>query len=163
MPERAESTDESTDESTEESVIEEQEPTGSPGARRKAMVILEVLGGVRTPTDAAEELGIPTPRYYQWEERGVEGLVAALEPKKRGPKRDPEKEIERMKEELEALRKECARYEALLRSAQRAIGLRAEQKETSTRKKSSKRSRKPTVRALTAIGKIERKEEAEQE
>jgi len=150
-------------ERVEEPEVEEKEPTGSPGARRKAMVILEVLGGVRTPTDAAEELGIPTPRYYQWEERGVEGLVAALEPKKRGPRRDPEKEIERMKEELEALRKECARYEALLRSAQRAIGLRAEERTPTTKKKSSKRSRKPTVRALTAIGKIERKENTAEE
>ena len=75
-----------------------------------------------------------------------------------GPKRDPEKELEQMKEELKALRKECARYEALLRSAQRAIGVRAEEKPTS-RKKTGKRTRRPTVRALTAIEKLERKEE----
>ena len=68
-------------ESVDDAIAEEKEPSGSAGARRKAMVILEVLGGVRTPTDAAEELGIPTPRYYQWEERAVEGLVSALEPK----------------------------------------------------------------------------------
>jgi hypothetical protein len=69
---------------------ESEEPTGpeaSSAARRKAHLILEVLAGVRTPTSAAEELAIPLPRYYQWEDRAVAGLVAALEPRRRGPQR----------------------------------------------------------------------------
>ena len=138
---------------------ESPEPAGSPGARRKAMVILEVLGGMRTPTAAAEELGIPAPRYYQWEERAVAGMVSALEPRKRGPKRDPHKEIDDLRDELEASRKECARYEALLRSAERTIGLSREAPKSG---RSKKRTRRPSVRALTAIEKIARKEKGEE-
>ena len=46
-------------------------------AQRFATGILEVLAGVRTPTDAAAAMGISVPRYYLWEQRALEGLVAA--------------------------------------------------------------------------------------
>ncbi len=135
--------------------VELVEPTGSSGARRKAIVILEVLGGMRSPTEAAEELAIPLPRYYQWEDRAVAGMIIALEPKQRGPRRDPQKELEEIRGQLEASRKECARYEALLRSAQRSLGLRSDERPPASKKK-GKRRRSPRVRALTAIEKIER-------
>ena len=50
-------------------------------AQRWAAVILEVLAGVRTPADAAAWLAISVPRYYLWEQRALEGLVAACEPR----------------------------------------------------------------------------------
>ena len=40
-------------------------------AQRFAAAILEVLAGVRTPTDAAAALGISVPRYYLWEQRAL--------------------------------------------------------------------------------------------
>jgi Helix-turn-helix domain len=128
----------------------------SSGARRKAHLILEVLAGVRTPSSAAEELAIPLPRYYQWEDRGVAGLVAALEPRRRGPRRDPTKELESLAAELESSRKECARYEALLRSAQRTIGLASREDPEGERSAAGRKKKRPTVRALTAIRKLER-------
>ncbi len=50
-------------------------------AQRLAAAILEVLAGVRTPTDAAAALEISLPRYYLWEQRALAGLVAACEPR----------------------------------------------------------------------------------
>jgi hypothetical protein len=40
-------------------------------AQRMAAAILEVLAGVRTPTDAASALGIGVPRYYIYEQRAL--------------------------------------------------------------------------------------------
>ncbi len=57
---------------------------GSREANRVAAAILEVLAGVRTPTCAAEALAISLPRYYQWEERALEGLLLACEPRPLG-------------------------------------------------------------------------------
>jgi len=37
---------------------------GSSDARRTAAAILDVLGGVRTPSDAAVAVGVSLPRYY---------------------------------------------------------------------------------------------------
>jgi hypothetical protein len=55
-------------------------------AKLEAAVVLEVLGGIRTPTDAAGALGISLPRYYVLEGRAL-GLKApapkAKEPGKR--------------------------------------------------------------------------------
>ena len=45
-------------------------------AQRFATGILEVLAGVRTPTDAAAAMGISVPRYYLWE-RGTRSTGGA--------------------------------------------------------------------------------------
>ena len=52
-------------------------------AQRVAAAILEVLAGVRTPTEAAAAVGLSVPRYYLWEQRALEGLVRACEPRPR--------------------------------------------------------------------------------
>ena len=49
----------------------------SPQARRQAATILEVLAGVRRPSEAAQVLEISLPRYYQLEQRALAGLVSA--------------------------------------------------------------------------------------
>ena len=54
---------------------------GSREAQRLAVVILEVLAGVRTPGEAAKVLEITAARYYQLETRALGGLVKALEPR----------------------------------------------------------------------------------
>ena len=50
-------------------------------AQRVATAILEVLAGVRTPAEAAAAVSLSLPRYYLWEQRALEGLVRACEPR----------------------------------------------------------------------------------
>ncbi|MFO0802005.1 MAG: hypothetical protein U0791_02620 [Gemmataceae bacterium] len=50
-------------------------------AKRMAAILLDVLAGSRTPTQAAETLGVSLPRYYQLESRGLDGLLMACEPR----------------------------------------------------------------------------------
>ncbi len=125
--------------------------SGSDRARRTAAAILEVLGGVRTPTAAAEALGVSLPRYYVLESRALQGFVDAVEPRPAGPPVRPAKQLERLQKEVEKLHNESARYQALVRATQRTVGLappkKARPKKANGRKK---RRRKPTVRALKA-------------
>lgn len=53
-------------------------------SRRQALIILEVLAGTRSAPGAAELLGVSVNRYYQLEERGIDGMVRGLEPRPRG-------------------------------------------------------------------------------
>jgi hypothetical protein len=63
---------------------------GTNEANRLAVVVLEVLAGGRTPAEAAEVLGVATPRYYQLESRALQEAVAALEPRPQGKQPSPE-------------------------------------------------------------------------
>ena len=98
-------------------------PPCSREASRVAAAILEVLAGVRTPTQAAQVLSLSIPRYYQLEQRALEGLVHACEPRPRGPAVDPRRDVQRMEKQLSRLQQECGRQQALVRAAQRTIGL----------------------------------------
>lgn len=115
---------------------------GSPDARKAAAAILDVLGGQLTPTGAAEILGISVPRYYALEARAVEGMVKACEPRPKGRVKAPDKELASLRREVEQLRRELERRQALVRAAQRAVGL------SLPVGRPSKRKRRPTVRAL---------------
>ncbi len=122
--------------------------------RRRAVVILEVLAGLRGATDAAQDLGIALQAYYQLEERAVKGLVMACEPRPPGPKRDYPREVEALQKEKDRLLAENARYQALVRTSQLSVGLDPDK----PKKRSTKRrNRQPTVRALRAINQIESK------
>jgi len=61
--------------------------------KRLAAAILEVLAGVRSPADAAKTLEISLPRYYLLEQRALAGLLAACEPRAKGPGRSAEHQI----------------------------------------------------------------------
>ena len=93
-------------------------------AKRIAGAILEVLGGVRSITDAALLLGVVPARYYQLEARALAGFIAACEPRARGPAPGAslQVEIDRLRGERDRLREEAARYQALARIAQSAFG-----------------------------------------
>ncbi len=95
----------------------------APDARRLALAVLEVFAGVRTTTDAAKALSISLPRYYALEARAIEGLVRALEPRKRGRGRNTAQEVAHLKREKLRLERECARQQALTRAVQRTLGL----------------------------------------
>ncbi len=92
-------------------------------AQRFAAAILEVLAGVRTPTEAAAAMSVSVPRYYLWEQRALEGLVRACEPRPQGKGGSERHQIARLEKELARLRQDCARQQALVRASQRTIGL----------------------------------------
>ncbi len=122
------------------------EASEDPEAKRLCAVILEVLGGARTPTDAAGALGVSVPRYYAIEAKALRGLLRACQRRPRGRRRTAESELAQFKGDIERLTKERDRLQALLRVSQRAMGVPAPAKPART----AKRRRRPQVRALRA-------------
>jgi hypothetical protein len=122
-------------------------------ARRQAAAILEVLAGVRTPAEVAQQLAMSLTRYYIIESRALHGLLAACEARPRGQVRSPASELAAVRRDCEQLRRQVARQQALLRVTERAMGLagppapssKADDKSTKKR-----RPRKPKARALQA-------------
>jgi hypothetical protein len=126
----------------------------STAARRQAAAILEVLAGVRTPAEVAQQLAMSLTRYDIIESRALQGLVAACEPRPRGRVRSPEGELAALRRECEQLRRQAARQQALLRVTERTLGLAGAAATPSAKagQKSPKkrRQRKPKARALQA-------------
>lgn len=130
---------------------------GSRDARRIAAAVLEVMAGIRTPTDAAEALTISMPRYYILEKRALEGLIAACEPRAKGPGRRPDKEAEQLRLQVARLEQDVARYQSLARAAQRTIGLAPPVKPVARKADAhgrKHRRRRPVVRALKVIDRM---------
>ena len=133
----------------------------TPEARRWAAAILEVLAGVRTPGEAAEALAVSLPRYYAVELRALHGLLAGCEPRPVGRVRSPQSQLQALQKECERLRRQAARQQALLRVAQRAVGLpsatangkTAGGKEAGVKK--GRRRRRPRARALRVVERLQ--------
>jgi len=132
----------------------------SPEAMRRASAILDVLGGLHTPGEAAEVLEIGVSRYYMLEAQAIEGLVCACEPQPKGKQVSPEREIEKLLAQIKRLESERGRYQALLRASQRALGVKLpkgrspegqspEAGKDSDKGNSKKRRRRTTTRALS--------------
>ena len=119
------------------------EPEATREAKRLAAVVLDVLAGSRTPPQAAEALGVSLPRYYQLEARALGGLVAACEARPRGRRPDAEAELAGARKEVERVKRELARSQALVRLTQRTLGV-----APPPPAKPGKRKRKPVVRAM---------------
>jgi len=130
-------------------------------ARRTAAAVLEVLAGMRTPSEAAQVLSVSVPRYYALEQRAVASLVAGCEPHPRGAAKGPQQRIAELERDVQRLRQQCDRQRALARAVQRTVGLRlpagsaATAKDTANRPSPSasgkkRRQRRPAVRALKA-------------
>ncbi len=127
---------------------------GTREANRMAVVILEVLAGVRSPNEAAKVLEITAPRYYQLETRALGGLIEALEPRPIGKQPTPETRIAKLERALAESRRECGRQQALVRAAQRTLGIKAapqSQAKQTTKDRAGRKKRRPTVRALKAV------------
>lgn len=124
---------------------------GTGDSRRIAAAILEVLGGARFPSEAAESLGVSQARYYALESRALSGLVEACEPRPRGRQRSPESQAVALEREVARLNRENARLQALVRVARRAVGL----AEVTARKPEPggkrRRRKKASARALRAV------------
>jgi hypothetical protein len=124
--------------------------TGDEGAKRSAALILEVLAGLRTPTEASEALGVSAMRYYVLERRALEGMVQALVPRPKGKRRRPEDVLQEAGREKVRMEREMGRLQALVRAAQRTMGLPpAPSREKS--KGDKRRRRRPQVRAVKAM------------
>jgi hypothetical protein len=126
-------------------------------ARRTAAAILEVLAGMRTPSEAAHALSVSVPRYYALEQRAVTSLVAGCEPHLRGPAKSPQQRIAELQREVQRLRQQCDRQRALTRAVQRTVGLPMPAPSVATGKGKANRpspspsgKKRPTVRALKA-------------
>jgi hypothetical protein len=122
---------------------------GSEGARKTAAVILEVLAGLRSPTEGSEALGISPMRYYVLERRSLEGMVHALEPRPKGKRHSPAEAMHRLEKEKRRLERELGRMQALVRAAQRTMGLPAPP--SREKKKGQARRRRPAVRAMKTV------------
>jgi hypothetical protein len=125
---------------------------GTSAARQWAAAILEVLAGVRTPAEAAIALSTSVPRYYLLEQRALQGLLAACEPRPKGRQSDEGRRIAELERTVSRLKRECLRQQALVRAGQRAIGLAVPPpaKPVAGSQGKKTRRRKPTVRALKA-------------
>jgi hypothetical protein len=137
-----------------------------PEAQRLAAALLEVLAGVRTPGQAAEALGVSQARYFQIETRAMQALVASCAPRPRGRGRSAERELAALKQQHERLQRELSRQQTLLRLAQRSVGLtppRASLDKPGGKDKSTKRRRRPVVRALRAAEFLQRRSQEGQQ
>jgi hypothetical protein len=123
-------------------------------ARQQAAAILEVLAGVRTPAEAAAALAVSLPRYYVLETRAVQGMLLACEPRPLGRQPTTASPLAALRRECEQLRRDCARQQALVRAAQRTIGLPAAPAKPD-QKGPKRRPRRPTARALRAAAQLQ--------
>lgn len=126
-------------------------------ARRQAAAVLEVLAGLWTPQQAAEVLGVSLPTYFTLEVKALRGLLWACTPSPPGRQHALGKRLRQAEGRCEDLQRQVHRYQALLRTAQRTIGLSvppAPAKDASKAFKDGakgKRPKRPAVRALRAI------------
>jgi hypothetical protein len=128
-------------------------------AKQRAAAILEVLAGGRTPTQAAQALGVSLGRYYLLEDKALAALVAACELQPRGQRPDGPRRLARLQRECQRWQREAARQQALVRAAQRSIGLSAPPPPP-VKDKGKKRRRRPVVRALAAVRRLRQEEPA---
>lgn len=127
----------------------------SADAKRYAQAVLEVLAGIRGPSDAAEALSTSLPNYYKLETRALEGLVKALEPRERGRKGlSDEDRIRTIEKERDALRREVERMRSLVRLAQRTVGMPQSPNAGESKDKKGKKVRRTNrvKRVLTRLG-----------
>ena len=129
---------------------------GSETARRAAAVILEVLSGVRGTAEACEALAVTPMRYYVLETRALQGLVGALEPRPRGKRRSAEDEMREIRREKQRLERELARTRALVRAAERTIGIPASAGKSKIGATGKTRRRRRPERAERAIAALRR-------
>ena len=83
-------------------------------ARLRFQVILAVRSGQITAREGAKRLGVSRKTYYQWEKRGLEGMIRAIEEQESGRPPEP---VDREKEEL---RKKVADLEREVETAKQS-------------------------------------------
>jgi hypothetical protein len=124
-------------------------------AKQRAAVILEVLAGVRSPTEAAQVLDVSVNHYYLLEEKALAAVVAACAPQAPGRKNEVARRCAQLEQECQRWQRECARQQALVRAAQRGLGLSAPPPTTAKEAGRKRRKRRPVVRALKAAARLQ--------
>jgi transposase len=93
--------------------VNEQE---DPKASQRQRVILEVLAGRMNVTEAALELGVSRKTYYEWQERALTAMRAALQDRAGGRPATPvDPEKEQLREAVENLERDRLVLESRLR------------------------------------------------
>jgi hypothetical protein len=110
-------------------------------ARRVAAMVIE----------AAQALEVSVPRYYQLETRALRGLLSACEPVPKGRLPNPAHELARLQRDKERLQREVLRQQALVRAAQRGVGLPAP---LPPPKKPGTKTRRRLARALNVAARL---------
>jgi hypothetical protein len=123
---------------------------GDETAKKTAAMILEVLAGLRSTTEAAQALEISSMRYYVLERRATEGMVQALQPRPKGKQKRPETTLEALRRDKVRLEREVGRLQALVRAAQRTMKL-PPLPSREKKKGEERRARRPQVRAEKTI------------
>ena len=120
-------------------------------ARRVAAMVLEVLAGARTPSEAAQALEVSVTRYYQLETRALRGLLSACEPIPKGRVPSLAHELARLQRDKERLQRAVLGQQALVRAAQRTVGL---SPPPAPVKKAGKKTRRRLARALPVAARL---------
>jgi hypothetical protein len=102
-------------------------------------------------------LQVSLPRYYQVETRALQGLLAACEPRPKGRQPETAHELATLQQHNARLQREVARQQALVRVAQRVVGV---PPAAPAPKTSGKKKRQRKARALTMAARL-RQEAAE--
>ncbi|HEV3078240.1 MAG TPA: hypothetical protein VGY66_00615, partial [Gemmataceae bacterium] len=110
--------------------------------------------GTRTTTEAAVALEVSMTRYYVLETRALHGLVGACEPRTQGRQRSTLSELQVVRSERDRLQREVTRQQALLRAAQRTVGLLPPPPAPKGPGK-KRRRRRPVARALTVAAHLQ--------
>jgi len=87
-------------------------------AKERAQIILEVRSGKMTVEAGAKSLGVSRKTFYEWEKKGFQGLLGALQ------NGDAGRPSEAVDEEKEALKKEVARLKQELCVARETLHVR---------------------------------------
>jgi hypothetical protein len=90
-------------------------------ARRRCLLILSVLSGVKPVSEAIAETGLSRNTYYQLEEKALEGMLAALGPTPPGRKPDQSAEIAALEAKVARMEEEKRRAERLLLLTQKVV------------------------------------------
>ena len=111
-------------------------------AQLRASVIMRVQKGEITATEAARLLGVSRKTYYQWEKRGLTGLLSGVS------EQEPGRPVQQIDPEKEALQRKVAELEAALNQAREVEAVRlvlldmAKIRERRERKEQSKKNSK---------------------
>jgi hypothetical protein len=130
-------------------------------AKQVAAAILEVLAGARTPQQAADALAVSLPRYYQLESRALRAVVLACEARPKGRVRSAASEVAKLKAQNEHLQREVIRQQALVRIAQRSVGLAPPAAPPPKVAGKRTRRRRPAARALSVAKRLRQDAPAE--
>ena len=94
-------------------------------AKSRAEMILQVRSGAMTATQAAKVLGVSRKTYYEWETKGLKGLMAGLENQEAGrPKTAPSPREAQLEAKVADLQKklQVAEQTAQIRKLLREMG-----------------------------------------